>query len=139
MNAPAQVKPQGRSIPSQYATEAGIPKDRAQRVCSNCAAQKLKCSGDQDGCQRCAQNELASFRHLQRRMQHPAAVMTNQLLVRNTPKTRPRDQLQSPRRASPLHRVKLHTRRPVVCLTDFIVRKTLSEHMQMPTLNVFIR
>ncbi|CZR53658.1 uncharacterized protein PAC_03538 [Phialocephala subalpina] len=77
----------------ELSVEAGIPRDRAQRACSNCAAQKLKCSGDQDGCQRCAQNELVcqypetkraprqravnsrqvASPHSQRRRQHPVA------------------------------------------------------------------
>jgi hypothetical protein len=50
---------QGLTVPSPRTTEAGIPRDRAQQACSNCAVQKLKCSGEHDGCLRCAQNELA--------------------------------------------------------------------------------
>ncbi|KAL2860838.1 Zn(II)2Cys6 transcription factor domain-containing protein [Aspergillus lucknowensis] len=37
-------------------TEAGIPRDRALRACVSCATQKLKCSGDPNGCRRCLQN-----------------------------------------------------------------------------------
>ncbi len=89
----SMIEQPGRVIPSRDITEAGIPRDRAQRACLNCAAQKLKCSGE-DGCQRCAQNELvcqypdtkraskqravksrqAISRHSQRRMQPPSAV-----------------------------------------------------------------
>ncbi|KAH8804505.1 hypothetical protein F5884DRAFT_884007 [Xylogone sp. PMI_703] len=56
--AGAAQDPQGRTVPSEHVTEAGIPRDRAQRACTHCAAQKLKCSGARDGCQRCAQNNL---------------------------------------------------------------------------------
>ncbi|KAL7907555.1 hypothetical protein GGI35DRAFT_470160 [Trichoderma velutinum] len=49
---------QGTGVRSRYMTEAGIPRDRAQRACLNCAARKLKCSSDPIGCQRCLQNEL---------------------------------------------------------------------------------
>lgn len=50
---------QERTIPSRYITEAGILRDRTRRACSNCASQKLKCSGEEGGCRRCSQNELS--------------------------------------------------------------------------------
>jgi len=48
-----------RTTPSQSHTEAGTPRRRAQRACSECHLHKTKCSGDLPRCKRCQGNNLA--------------------------------------------------------------------------------
>ena len=71
-----------RTVPSRQMTEAGIPRYRAQCACSNCAAQKLKCSGDHNGCQRCAQNELVCQYPERKRLPKHRAASSHQVASR---------------------------------------------------------
>lgn len=43
-----------RVTPSQHVTEAGTPRKRAQRACTQCHAHETKCSGSMPTCARCA-------------------------------------------------------------------------------------
>ncbi|KAK0760468.1 hypothetical protein N5P37_006662 [Trichoderma harzianum] len=93
---------QGTGPRSRYMTEAGIPRDRAQRACLNCAARKLKCSSDPIGCQRCLQNELVcTYPETKRAAKRPAEPRQEDAKARKIVSAQPNHLYDDDRNESP--------------------------------------